>query len=110
MNMKKWTIIFLFIPLLGQSQYKYGLKVTNYTEYQESLKTHPEKELIDLEKFIPNIVLDIRYATTNNFVREKIYNLSKAYARKSVAEALKNAQIEFNKMRSEERRVGKECA
>ena len=55
------------------------------------------KELIDLEKFIPGVVLDIRYATTNNFTKEKIYALSKAYARKPVAEALKNAQAEFVK-------------
>jgi D-alanyl-D-alanine dipeptidase len=62
------------------------------------MKTNPEKELIDLEKFIPEIVLDIRYATTNNFTKEKIYNLSRAYARKPVAESLKKAQEEFNKL------------
>ncbi len=96
--MKKWVIIFLLIPFLSQAQYKYGLKVSNYTEYKASLTAHPEKELIDLEIFIPNIVLDIRYATTNNFVKQKVYNFSKAYSRKSVAEALKKAQAEFNKL------------
>jgi D-alanyl-D-alanine dipeptidase len=48
--------------------------------------------LIDLTKFIPGIVLDIRYATTNNFTGEQIYNLARAYARKPVAEALKKIQ------------------
>ena len=53
--------------------------------------------MVDLENFIPGIVLDIRYATTNNFTKEKIYNLAKAYARKPVAEALKKVQAYLSK-------------
>ncbi|HRI79038.1 MAG TPA: M15 family metallopeptidase [Cyclobacteriaceae bacterium] len=93
--MKKWLIIFFFLPVVSIGQNKYGLKATTYSEYKESLKEHPEKELVDLEKFIPGIVLDIRYATTNNFTGERIYNLAKAYARKSVATSLQNAQAKF---------------
>jgi zinc D-Ala-D-Ala dipeptidase len=78
-------------------KYKYGLTPTTFKQYQESIKINPNKELVDLEKLIPNIVLDIRYATTNNFTKEKIYHLAKAYARKPVAEALKKAQQELNK-------------
>ena len=80
-----------------QAQYKYGLKVTNLKEYQASIKVNPKKEMIDLEQYIPGIVLDIRYATTNNFTGEKIYNLAKAYARKPVADAVKRAQAELQK-------------
>jgi D-alanyl-D-alanine dipeptidase len=80
-----------------QAQNNYGLKVTAYKAYKQSLISHPEKQLVDLEKFIPGIVLDIRYATTNNFTRQKIYNLAKAYARKPVAEALKKVQAELNR-------------
>ncbi|MFM7855709.1 MAG: hypothetical protein ACKO96_28240, partial [Flammeovirgaceae bacterium] len=60
----------------------YGLHPTKIDAYRQSLKTNPENELVDLEKAIPGIVLDVRYATTNNFTNEKIYNLPKAYARK----------------------------
>jgi zinc D-Ala-D-Ala dipeptidase len=77
------------------AQNKYGLKATTYTEYKETVKSNPEKELIDLKKFVPGLVLDIRYATTNNFTGEKIYNLSKAYARKPVAESLKKIQSDL---------------
>ena len=94
--MKKWLIIFFFIPYAICAQNKYGLQATTYSQYKQSLKDHPEKELVDLEKFIPGIVLDIRYATKNNFTGERIYNLSKAYTRKSVAKALKKAQMQFN--------------
>lgn len=94
---------FLCVLILGavfssaSAQNKYGLKPTDYEGYLKSVKSNPEKELIDLEKFIPGIVLDIRYATTNNFTGEKIYNLAKAYARKPVAEGLKRAQAELAK-------------
>ena len=96
-NMRIPLIIFLFLPVLSvaQDKYKYGLKPTNFIEYKESLKANPGKELVDLEKFIPDLIIDVRYATTNNFTGKKIYNLSKAYARRPVAEALKKAQAEF---------------
>lgn len=90
-------IIYLFcIPLWCAAQNKYGIKATRLEDYKASLASHPEKELVDLERFIPGIVLDIRYATTNNFMKEKIYSLSKAYSRRSVAESLKKAQADFN--------------
>lgn len=82
---------------LAQAQNKYGLKPTTLNAYKTSVKINSQKELIDLEKFIPGIVLDIRYATTNNFTKEKIYNLAKAYARKPVAQSLKKIQAELNK-------------
>lgn len=78
-----------------QAQYRYGLKPLGYEAYQKTVQADPEKELIDLEEYIPGIVLDIRYATTNNFTGEKIYDQAKAYARQPVAEALRKAQAEL---------------
>jgi len=98
MTMKKiYTLFFILMAIAVHAQYKYGLKATNLKEYKATVKQNPNKELIDLEKFIPGIVLDIRYATTNNFTGEKIYNMAKAYARKPVAEALQRAQAELQK-------------
>jgi zinc D-Ala-D-Ala dipeptidase len=87
---------FVLFAQLGFSQNKYGLKATTYREYLASVESNPNKKLIDLEKFIPGIVLDIRYATSNNFTKQKIYNLAKAYARKPVAESLLKVQQELN--------------
>jgi D-alanyl-D-alanine dipeptidase len=92
------VVSFLLVLMLAQplhAQNKYGLKVSSYKEYKQTILLQPEKQLVDLEKFIPGIMLDIRYATTNNFTNEKIYNLAKAYARKPVAEALKKVQAEL---------------
>jgi D-alanyl-D-alanine dipeptidase len=95
--MKKYLlIILLVISFVSEAQNKYGLRATTYQEYLESVKSDPKKELIDLKKRIPNLILDIRYATANNFTGEKIYNLVRAYSRKPVAEALKKIQGELN--------------
>ena len=80
-------------PILSQN--KYGLSPTKLQEYRQSIKANPDNELIDLEKTIPGIVLDIRYATTNNFTGERIYTLSKAYARKPVAQSLEKIQTDL---------------
>ncbi len=96
----KVTLSFLVVlvsAVSAFSQNKYGLTPATLDGYKTSLLSDPAKELVDLEKFIPNIVLDIRYATTNNFTGEKIYNLAKAYARKPVAEALRKAQADLKK-------------
>jgi len=79
------------------SQNRYGLRTTDFKGYEKSLKISPERELFDLSTFIPGVILDIRYATTNNFTGQQIYTLARAYARKPVAEALREAQKEFRK-------------
>jgi zinc D-Ala-D-Ala dipeptidase len=90
--------IFLAMTVAAYEQrYSYGLKPMQLPQYELSVGKDSMNELVDLEKYITGVVLDIRYATENNFTKEKIYTLSKAYARRSVAEALKNAQTEFAK-------------
>jgi zinc D-Ala-D-Ala dipeptidase len=91
--------IVIFIAIVAVSpavgQYKYGLMPTGYAAYLRSVRADPQKELIDLETFVPGLVLDIRYATSNNFTGERIYAQARAYARKPVAEALKKVQQEL---------------
>jgi zinc D-Ala-D-Ala dipeptidase len=96
--MKKHFVLLLVTMCLltsAEAQYKYGLKPQTFQQYSEMIKTDPNKTLVDLESFVPGLVLDIRYATTNNFTGEQIYNLAKAYARKPVAEALLKIQEEL---------------
>ena len=31
------------------------------------------KQMVNIKKLIPNIILDLRYATTNNFMHTKLY-------------------------------------
>lgn len=87
--------ILLFFPITLLAQNKYGLTPVKLEEYKQSVKTNAENELVNLANYIPGVVLDIRYATPNNFTGEKIYNLPRAYARKPVAEALKKIQADL---------------
>lgn len=62
--------------------------VESIEEYRQQVSSNPAMELVDLEKVIGDIRLDIRYATEDNFTGEVIYTMPKAYVRKPVAEAL----------------------
>jgi D-alanyl-D-alanine dipeptidase len=94
---KKLTLIALVACFTVHAQNKYGLSPTTLAEYKSSLAKTPHKELVNLQGYVPGIVLDIRYATTNNFTGKQIYDRARAYARKPVADALKAAQAEFAK-------------
>lgn len=47
-----------------------------------------EPDLVDLEKFDPRLILDIRYATTDNFTGRQVYPTAKAFLQRPAAEAL----------------------
>ena len=66
--------------------------VSDIQDYKKLISENPANTFIDLEEVIPGIVLDIRYATKNNFTKEIIYESPKAYVRKPVAEALVRIQ------------------
>lgn len=51
--------------------------------------------IVDVEKVIPGIVLDIRYATTNNFTGKVVYPAARCFLRKPVAEKLAKVQVEL---------------
>jgi len=51
--------------------------------------------LVDFQKLHPNVVMDIRYATDNNFTHQVVYPVAKCLLRKSVAERLEAAAKEF---------------
>jgi D-alanyl-D-alanine dipeptidase len=48
--------------------------------------------LADVEKVVPGVVLDIRYATTNNFTGQRLYPAVKCVLRKNTVEKLRAAQ------------------
>ncbi len=75
---------------------KYDLYVVSDIEsYNKLVAENPEKILVDIEKIIPGIHLDIRYATKNNFTKQQIYQSPMAFVRKPVAEALLKIQAEL---------------
>lgn len=99
--MKKLLILFLLLGSVetkAQKPNPFGLHIINNLEtYREYIKTDPDKELVELKKYIPGIKLDIRYATKNNFTEQAVYKQARAFARRPVAEALKSVQSELKK-------------
>ena len=97
--MKKLILFFLAtICLNAYAQNPYGLVIVNHnTDYKASVKANPNNELVEIKKAIPTVVLDIRYATKNNFMKQVMYKKAKAFARKPVVQQLKVIQAELAK-------------
>jgi len=69
----------------------------------EALKAQPPREqgtflkpnLLELVKLDPTIKLDIRYATSNNFLGTPVYTQARAFLQRPAAEALLRAHREL---------------
>ncbi|MGN6395977.1 MAG: M15 family metallopeptidase [Mucilaginibacter sp.] len=89
------TLFLLFTLKIASAQhYKYidSGKVMGTKQYAADVKKHPETRLAEINKYIPGIALDIRYATTNNFTHKVMYPQARAFARLPVVLALKAVQ------------------
>ena len=74
---------------------KYGLRVVpDLATYQALAARDPEQRLVDVST-IPGIRIDVRYATTNNFMHQQLYPVAKAYLRAPAARALAEVQREL---------------
>ncbi len=58
----------------------------------------PAEPLVDFAKLHPRAILDIRYATKNNFTHEAVYPAAKCLLRESAAKALAAAASDFESM------------
>lgn len=66
--------------------------VASLDSYRREVAQDARQELVNLMDFIPDLVLDIRYATAHNVLGEPLYQLARAYLRRPVAEALRRVQ------------------
>jgi D-alanyl-D-alanine dipeptidase len=75
---------------------QYGLEIVpDVATYRRLVRTDPEKELVDIQRFIPSIEIDVRYATTNNFMHRQLYPVARVYLRRPAALALRAVQSEL---------------
>jgi D-alanyl-D-alanine dipeptidase len=99
--MRKFILFSLLVLTIGaraqQNKVSQLLIINDMHAYQSSVKSDKNKELVEIKKWIPNIKLDIRYATKNNFAKIAVYKQAKAFARLPVVKALRNVQNELNK-------------
>jgi D-alanyl-D-alanine dipeptidase len=108
-SMKSWTrcfSIFIFLLPIGFAQ-EASFHITPLRPVEElrteALKAQPPHEegafrkpdLVELVKLDPTIKLDIRYATTNNFLGTPVYTQARAFLQRPAAEALLRAHLEL---------------
>ena len=76
---------------------KYGLVIIKSTKIlQKEIKEDAEKKMIDIKRFIPQIKLDLKYATDQNFMHQKLYpKVTTTFLRLPAAENLKRAVNEL---------------
>jgi D-alanyl-D-alanine dipeptidase len=77
--------------------YKYidSAKISGPGRYKKQIKANPDKQLVEIKRYIPQIALDIRYATTNNFMHRRMYQQAKVYARLPVVKALQQVEADL---------------
>jgi len=98
--MKSLLRLTVFVLLAGSTLHAAAQKLIvtrSMADYKSAVKKSPEKQLVDIKEAIPDITLDIRYASNNNFMNRVMYPEARAFARKPVVEQLKNIQKELRK-------------
>jgi D-alanyl-D-alanine dipeptidase len=71
--------------------------ISKFKNYKELVASDHSKKMVELKTIVPNLVYDLRYATVNNFMHQKLYkNGNETFLRSPVAEALSKVQQELN--------------
>jgi len=72
---------------------KYGLPVVSTIAlYQQLVKADSNQQMVNIARYIPDIRMDIRYATRNNFMKRVLYRNPLVLLRRPAARALKAVQ------------------
>ena len=71
---------------------KYGLIIINSTKIlQNEIDSNQENKMVDLRKALPGLKLDLKYATSQNFMHQKLYPpIHATFLRKPAVDNLKN--------------------
>ena len=101
------AVVLFFLPVLAQSP-ESTFRITPLRPVaeleKEALAAQPphetghfrKPELVELIKLDPTIKLDVRYASTNNFLSTRMYSQARAFLQGPAAEALVRASKELH--------------
>ena len=99
--MRIYFILFLLIYFLNTfCSHAQGCKtdsptVSTITALKETIRKDARKNLMDLKKLIPGLLIEMPYATPNNFTKATLYENPIAILRSEPAYALKQIQEEL---------------
>jgi D-alanyl-D-alanine dipeptidase len=88
-------LFFIFISLTP------GTASTTWGETKAEISAHPSgkaADLVDIKEVNPRIVVDMKYATEDNFTKKKLYDSNTCFLRKSTAVKLDVVQKELEGM------------
>lgn len=79
---------------------QYGLWVIgSVKQLQKTVSVNPAKQMVDIKNLIPSIILELRYAGNNNFMKKKLYPpLTTTFLRKPAADSLAKIQTQLKEM------------
>lgn len=96
--MKKITFGILFSNWFLFAIAQPAIIISTKKQYLLSVDSNLQKKLINIYKTIPSIILDLRYSTTNNFTKIKLYKkVHTTYMRAAPANALLQVQNDLAK-------------
>lgn len=91
-------IISFCMPLVKGVNGQVMLNVINQPgAFQSSIKSNPKLEMVELKSIIPNIKYDLKYASTNNFTKVRLYpaQTNETFLRIEPAKALSKVAAEL---------------
>ena len=66
-------------------------------DYKKTLAADSSKRMVDLKKAVPGIILDLKYSSMHNFMKQKLYpRIKTSFLRQNAAWALAQLQKELN--------------
>jgi D-alanyl-D-alanine dipeptidase len=72
--------------------------INNVASYTNSISDDANKKVVLLQQIIPQLVIDLKYATKNNFTKQILYKKPEAFLRLQAAIALKKINEELAEM------------
>ena len=89
------SLFFIVSSAISQPQ----IIISTIKEYKKSTYINQKNIMINLQKIMPDIMLDLKYNTANNFTKQRLYSsASTTFLRKDAAAALLLVQEYFKSM------------
>jgi D-alanyl-D-alanine dipeptidase len=98
MKFYKFFILFiLLVQVLSSFAQQKPIVQSKIDDYKKDIKNDSNYAMIELKTIIPDLVYDLRYATTNNFTGKRIYpaDLNTTFLRRAPAFALRSVYQEL---------------
>ena len=78
-----------------------GTTLTGFGQTKPETSLHPSQkaaDIVNLKEVNPRIIVDLKYATEDNFTKKKLYDSNSCFLRKSTAIKLDRVQKELERM------------